>query len=301
MTTKKKGLGRGLEALLGSGATSGLEAAQSVSHLKLVDLQPGQYQPRTVMDEEGLEELAASIRVQGVIQPVLVRPLPGQVKRFEIIAGERRVRAAHRAGLEEVPVVIREVDDQSALAMALIENLQRRDLSPLEEAQGIERLIKEFGLTHEEAAQAVGRSRSATSNLLRLLALPEGILKFLREGRLEAGHARALLGLPAAQQRALAEVVVANGLSVRGVEDRVRDLMRSAPSSEKKGSRARREGSAVPADWLRMQSTLADHLGLPVSLSPRGKGGQLTVQFASTEELEGFLARVLPPEIRRSF
>ncbi|NBV88481.1 MAG: ParB/RepB/Spo0J family partition protein, partial [Betaproteobacteria bacterium] len=212
MSGKKKGLGRGLEALLGVGAGFSQDPEGRLTQLPLSALEPGQYQPRRSMDEAGLEELAQSIREQGVLQPILVRALaPGRGAggadgRYEILAGERRFQAAKRAGLDEIPVIVKALNDQAALAVALIENLQRQDLSALEEAQGISRLIEEFGLTHDQAAQAVGRSRSATSNLLRLLALPKAIQDHLAAGRLEAGHARALLPLPAAQQRALALV-----------------------------------------------------------------------------------------------
>lgn len=299
MTVKKKGLGRGLEALLGTAQPSNMAGGEQVTRLNLNQLQPGKYQPRSLMDEEGLEELAASIRAQGVIQPVLVRAVGEE--RYEIIAGERRVRAASRAGLAEVPVVIREVDDQAALAMALIENLQRRDLTPLEEARGIARLIEEFGLTHEEAAQAVGRSRSATTNLLRLLGLPEAIQEHLMSGRLEAGHARALLSLPAAHQRAIAEAAVAQQLSVREVEDRVRTLANSLEAAPNPATpKGRRSGSSAEAaaDWKRMEVLLSDELGMTVSLLPKAKGGRLLVQFNSPDELDGLLSRLLSTEAR---
>lgn len=303
MTVKKKGLGRGLEALLGSNNTTNDGGGDRVTRLSLSQLQPGKYQPRTIMDEDGLEELAASIRAQGVIQPVLVRAIADD--RFEIIAGERRVRAAHRAGLSEVPVVIREVEDQAALAMALIENLQRRDLSPLEEARGISRLIDEFGLTHEQAAEAVGRSRSATTNLLRLLSLPEAIQEHIMAGRLEAGHARAMLSLSAAHQRAIAEATVAQQLSVREVEERVRDILASVsedddetPGTRSGKAKGRNPAADAAADWKRMEALLADELGMMVTMQPKGKGGRLVVQFNSPDELDGLLARLLSSEAR---
>ncbi|NBW01000.1 MAG: ParB/RepB/Spo0J family partition protein, partial [Betaproteobacteria bacterium] len=217
---KKKGLGRGLDALLG-GASPVSSQKSAQQSLAITLLKPGKYQPRQAMNGQSLEELADSIRAQGIMQPLLVRPLgrsAAGTASYEIIAGERRFRAAQIAGLKEVPVLVREVDDQAALAMALIENLQREDLTVLEEAQGIDRLIREFGLTHEQAAKAVGRSRSATTNLLRLLQLPGPVQQLLREQTIDAGHARALLPLPAMQQRALAQRIVAEGLSVREAE-----------------------------------------------------------------------------------
>ncbi|MFM1849543.1 MAG: ParB/RepB/Spo0J family partition protein [Burkholderiaceae bacterium] len=293
---KKKGLGRGLEALLGTGGANPLTT--EVDQLPLSQIQAGQYQPRQSMDNQALQELADSIRAQGVIQPIVVRRL-GRTggPAYEIIAGERRFRAAQLAGLAQVPVVIKSADDQSALAMALIENLQRQDLSALEEAQGIARLINEFGLTHEQAAQAVGRSRSATTNLLRLLSLPEAIQQHLRDGLLEAGHARVLLGLPAAAAKALAQIAVAQKLSVREVEARARRLALSDPKSAGKASKAGQDRArAGQADWDRMQEDLADALGLTVRLTPKGKagGGELKVQFSSSEEFQGLLDRLMP-------
>ena len=293
---KKKGLGRGLEALLGTGGANPLTT--EVDQLPLSQIQAGQYQPRQSMDNQALQELADSIRAQGVIQPIVVRRL-GRTggPAYEIIAGERRFRAAQLAGLAQVPVVIKSADDQSALAMALIENLQRQDLSALEEAQGIARLINEFGLTHEQAAQAVGRSRSATTNLLRLLSLPEAIQQHLRDGLLEAGHARVLLGLPAAAAKALAQIAVAQKLSVREVEARARRLALSDPKSAGKASKAGQDRArAGQADWDRMQEDLADALGLTVRLMPKGKagGGELKVQFSSSEEFQGLLDRLMP-------
>ncbi|MEY3971241.1 MAG: hypothetical protein RLZZ80_939 [Pseudomonadota bacterium] len=293
---KKKGLGRGLEALLGTGGANPLTT--EVDQLPLAQIQAGQYQPRQSMDSQALQELADSIRAQGVIQPIVVRRL-GRTggPAYEIIAGERRFRAAQMAGLAQVPVVIKSADDQSALAMALIENLQRQDLSALEEAQGIARLINEFGLTHEQAAQAVGRSRSATTNLLRLLSLPEAIQQHLRDGLLEAGHARVLLGLPAAAAKALAQIAVAQKLSVREVEARARRLALADPKSSGKPSKPGK-GQVGPgqADWDRMQEDLADVLGLTVRLTPKGKagGGELRVQFSSLDEFQGLLERLMP-------
>jgi len=293
---KKKGLGRGLEALLGAAMPDSEASGARDSSLMEIDisrLQAGRYQPRQVMDEEALDELAESIRSQGVIQPIVVRPIEASSSsetRYEIIAGERRFRAAQKAGLARIPAVIREVHDQVALAMALIENLQRRDLSAIEEAQGISRLISEFGLTHEQAAKAVGKSRSATSNLLRLLALSETVQTYLRDGQLEAGHARVLVTLAAPQQRALAELIVAQKLSVREVEDRARQLLGGTKRSKPKTAQS--EGAA---DWRRMEEELADQLGLVVALKPKASGGgEIRIQFSGPEEFEGLLHRLLP-------
>lgn len=305
MITRKKGLGRGLEALLGSANTSA-EAPLSNQSVPLAQLIPGRYQPRRHIDPESLQELADSIRAQGMIQPIAVRPISGDVKsagegRFEIIAGERRYRAAQSLGLSEVPVVVHEVDDQAALAMALIENLQRKDLNAMEEAQGIGRLIEEFGLTHEQAAQAVGRSRSATSNLLRLLQLPQAVQDAIRAGEIDAGHARVLVGLQPAHQRALLETIKAEGLSVREVESRARFLgpapgliQTDALLDEAKGPRGGRNqpSSKTSPDWLGMQSQLADLLGLSVRLIQKKRGGEIQIRFSSNEEFDGFFERI---------
>lgn len=290
-TQKKKGLGRGLDALLGgNGADLSGEASQKT--LAVSQLQAGKYQPRQAMDQSSLDELAESIRSQGVMQPLLVRPVGTAGQKFEIIAGERRFRAAQLAGLSEVPVIVREVDDQAALAMALIENLQRQDLTALEEAQGIDRLIQEFGLTHEQAAKAVGRSRSATTNLLRLLQLPASVQTMLRDGALDAGHARALLPLQATAQRALAERIVREQLSVRDAERLVTKLQSGSISG--KGS-AKKAGRPMSRDWVRVQEQISDGIGLPVSLRQgRGAAGEMTIRFSSLEELDGLIARLLP-------
>ncbi len=290
-TQKKKGLGRGLDALLGgNGADLSGEASQKT--LAVSQLQAGKYQPRQAMDQSSLDELAESIRAQGVMQPLLVRPVGTAGQKFEIIAGERRFRAAQLAGLSEVPVIVREVDDQAALAMALIENLQRQDLTALEEAQGIDRLIQEFGLTHEQAAKAVGRSRSATTNLLRLLQLPPSVQTMLRDGALDAGHARALLPLQATAQRALAERIVREQLSVRDAERMVTKLQSGSISG--KGA-AKKAGRPMSRDWLRVQEQISDGIGLPVSLKQgRGAAGEMTIRFSSLEELDGLITRLLP-------
>ena len=290
---KKKGLGRGLDALLGgAGPASTQKSAQQSLAISL--LKPGKYQPRQAMNGQSLEELADSIRAQGIMQPLLVRPLARSAAgaaNYEIIAGERRFRAAQIAGLKEVPVLVRDVDDQAALAMALIENLQREDLTVLEEAQGIDRLIREFGLTHEQAAKAVGRSRSATTNLLRLLQLPAPVQQLLREQTIDAGHARALLPLPAMQQRALAQRIVAEGLSVREAE-RLAAKSQATIASKKSGAKA-----APPAsrDWMRVQDQISDALGLPVVLKQaRGGRGELTIRFSNMDELDGVIALLAP-------
>ncbi|MGZ5203979.1 MAG: ParB/RepB/Spo0J family partition protein [Caldimonas sp.] len=300
MATKKpKGLGLGLEALLGptvheqpSGAASGDAETHS---LAIDQLQPGRYQPRTRVDETALHELAESIKVQGVMQPVLVRPLAGGAAgRFEIIAGERRVRAARMAGLERVPVLVRDVPDEAAAAMALIENMQREDLNPLEEARGLQRLTQEFGLTHEAAARAVGRSRSATTNLLRLLQLTDPVQQLLLAGAIEMGHARALLPLAGAEQIQSANEIVAKGLSVREAE---RLATRRATGSARQAPllRAKRQKSN---DILRLERELSDTFATPVEIrmrpagSAKGERGEIAIAFASLDELDGLLGRL---------
>ena len=298
---KKKGLGRGLDALLGGAAPSPPVAANQQT-LEMSALKPGKYQPRQDMEQESLDELADSIRAQGIMQPLLVRPLggkgstgaPGGGARFEIIAGERRYRAAKIAGLKEVPVIVREVDDQAALAMALIENLQREDLTALEEAQGIDRLIREFGLTHEMAAKAVGRSRSATSNLLRLLQLPVAVQTMLREKSIDAGHARALLPLAPAQQRALAERIARERLSVRDAE-RIASKIQATGALPTQNPSKGAGKKPQTRDWGRVQDQLSDALGLPVLLKQgRGTRGEVSIRFSNFEELDGVIERLLP-------
>jgi ParB family chromosome partitioning protein len=280
---RPKGLGRGLDALLSRADDTA--TAEALQMLPLDRIRPGRYQPRTRMDEGSLEELAQSIREQGIMQPILVRPVDGA--RFEIIAGERRWRAAQRAGLAEVPAQVRAVPDQAALAMALIENIQREDLNPLEEAQGLARLIADFGLTHEAVAKAVGRSRSAVSNLLRLRELAKPVQELLLSGQLDMGHARALLGLPDAKQVAAASRIVAHGLSVRAAE-------RLAHAYANPGRRAARHGSRrVDPDLARLTETLADALGAKVAIEPRrGGAGRLVITYTSLEELDGIVAKL---------
>jgi ParB family chromosome partitioning protein len=288
MSTNKrpKGLGRGLEALLGSDTPIETPAGAPTS-LPLTMLQAGKYQPRTRMDEASLNELAASIRAQGLMQPIVVRPVDGG--RYEIIAGERRFRASAIAGLSEVPVMVKNVPDDAALAMALIENIQREDLNPLEEAQGIQRLINEFGMTHEEAAQAVGRSRSATSNLLRLLNLAKPVQTMLMAGDVDMGHARALLAVDAATQIQLANQIHQKRLSVRETEA----LVTRTQASANLPAGGKHKAAGKGRDIQRMEEKLSDQLGLHVEVKTSAKGrGQLVVHFNSNEELEGLLLRL---------
>ena len=277
-----KGLGRGLDALLGSEPQAA--AAAGPQQLPIERLQPGRYQPRTRMDADALAELADSIRAQGVIQPILVRPAGGD--RYEIIAGERRFRAAQMAGLAEVPVTVRDVPDEAALAMALIENIQREDLNPLEEAQGVQRLVREFTFTHEQAAAAIGRSRSATSNLLRLLNLAAPVQEMLMEGRLDMGHARALLAVDAATQVQLGHQIVLKGLSVREAEALVARTQRAQSSA----------GRAAPArsrDLERLEEELSDALAATVRLQVDARGkGRVVIQVSGLDQLDGIVARL---------
>ena len=296
VTKKPKGLGLGLEALLGPRVKEAGDAPAAINDglphvLKLAQLQPGKYQPRTRMDEGSLYELAESIKAQGVMQPILVRSVGAD--RYEIIAGERRTRAAKLAGLDEVPVLVRDVPDESAAAMALIENIQREDLNPLEEAQGLKRLTDEFGLTHEMAAQAVGRSRSAASNLLRLLHLTEPVQQMLMAGDIDMGHARALLPLAGAQQILHATEIVAKKLSVREAEKLV---ARASASSGRQAPllRARHE---KPRDLQRIEQELSDALTAAVDIrikkrTKRGEQGEVAISFGSLDELNGLLNRL---------
>lgn len=291
MATKKlKGLGRGLDALLGGDAHDTPAApAGSPSTLAVTRIQAGKYQPRTRMDDGSLSELAASIKSQGIMQPVLVRPIAGAGEvGYEIIAGERRFRAAQLAGLEEIPVLVREVDDQNAAAMALIENIQREDLNPLEEAQGIARLISEFDFTHEQAAHAVGRSRSAVSNLLRLVNLAQPVQTMLMAGDIDMGHARALLAVDAASQIALANHVIAKRLSVRETEKLVARTL-----EEQNAPAAAPRQKEKSGDIVRLEEELSDRLATPVAfkMGPKGKG-QMIIDFADLDILESVLTRL---------
>jgi ParB family chromosome partitioning protein len=291
MATKKlKGLGRGLDALLGGDAHDTPAApAGAPSTLPVSRIQAGKYQPRTRMDDGSLSELAASIKSQGIMQPVLVRPIDGNgTVGYEIIAGERRFRAAQLAGLEEIPVLVREVDDQNAAAMALIENIQREDLNPLEEAQGIARLISEFDFTHEQAANAVGRSRSAVSNLLRLVNLAQPVQTMLMAGDIDMGHARALLAVDAASQIALANQVIAKRLSVRETEKLV---ARTLEEQNAPAATARQKEKS--GDIVRLEEELSDRLATPVVFKMGQKGkGQMIIDFADLDVLESVLARL---------
>ena len=280
---KQKGLGRGLDALLAGNETQGREQQRS---LAVGNLQPGKYQPRTKMDNASLEELAASIRVQGLMQPILVRPIGDALGEdsFEIIAGERRWRAAQMAGLTEVPTLIREIPDESALAMALIENIQRENLNPLEEAQGLQRLVDEFSMTHQEAADAVGRSRPAASNLLRLLQLVPPVQDLLMRGEIDMGHARALLPLSSALQIQVAQRVAQKGMSVRDTERAVQLALK--PPKEPVAKKPDR-------DVLRLQEELSDLLGAQVEIRTNQKGaGKIQIDFGDLDQLEGILQRL---------
>ncbi|SIP92831.1 chromosome segregation DNA-binding protein [Janthinobacterium sp. TND4EL3] len=293
MATKKlKGLGRGLDALLGGGGGDFASPdTTQPSNLPVSQMQAGKYQPRTRMDEGALNELAASIKAQGLMQPILVRPigqdtLSGLVK-YEIIAGERRFRASQLAGLTEVPVLVRDVDDLAAAAMALIENIQREDLNPLEEAQGIHRLIADFSFTHEQAATALGRSRSAVSNLLRLMNLASPVQTMLMAGDIDMGHARALLAVDAATQITLANQVVAKRLSVRETEKLVTRTVEEAANPVEPRQKEK------SGDIARLEEELSDALATPVVFKMGNKGrGQLVIDFADLDVLDGLLTRL---------
>jgi len=285
MNTKKPRLGRGLDALLGGALEAAASNKEELRRLPVEMLQRGKYQPRTHMDQERLAELAASIKAQGVVQPIVVRELTSG--NYEIIAGERRWRAAQMAGLDTVPAVIRKIPDEAAIAIALIENIQREDLNPVEEAGALQRLIQEFRMTHQQIADSVGRSRAAVTNLLRLLSLNEEVRQMLDDGKMDMGHARALLALNGASQGQAARRVVEERLSVRETEDLVRKLLeKSAPA--RKPARA-----SIDPDIRRLQERLSERLGARVHISHNQKGkGKLTIDYNSSEELEGILARI---------
>ena len=281
---RPKGLGRGLDALL-AGSDDTATSGESLQTLSLDRVRPGKYQPRSKMDAASLAELALSIKEQGVMQPILVRPVEGGS--FEIVAGERRWRAAQQAGLREIPALVKNVPDQSALAVALIENIQREDLNPLEEAKGLQRLIDEFGLTQEAAAKAVGRSRSAVSNLLRLNALAPPVQEYLLAGNIEMGHARALLALPVAQQSGAAARIVSDAMSVRDTERLVHALLKPAKRA------ARRRKPAFDADTARLENDLAERLGAVVHIEPGRQGaGRVVIRYATLEQLDGIVERL---------
>ena len=294
MAAKKRGLGRGLDELLGISTTTEMSStptsgeAQTGGDLRALPvdvIQKGRYQPRHEIAQEALQELADSIRAQGVVQPVVVRPLPEDKTKYELIAGERRWRAAQLAGLHEIPAVVRNVPDQAAMAMGLIENIQREELNPIEEAAALQRLIEEFGLTHQQTAEAVGRSRAAVSNLLRLLTLEPKVKLMLEARQLEMGHARALLALLGSIQIQAAEQVVARGLSVRETERLVRRLQQ--PATPKKTSQE------VDPDIRRFQDDLSEKLAAKVQIqhSPKGKG-KMTIFYNSLDELDGILEHI---------
>lgn len=277
---KLKGLGRGLDALL-AGDVETVSANDTPNTLSVSQLQPGKYQPRTHMDQASLASLADSIRAQGIMQPILVRRVADD--KYEIIAGERRWRASQLAGLSEVPVLVREIPDESALAMALIENIQRENLNPLEEAQGIQRLINEFDMTHQAAADAVGRSRSVVTNLLRLQNLNKNVQEMLMQGQLDMGHARALLSLPEAKQIMAAEQIAQKQLSVREAEKLVKQL--SAEPQQK-------APKAVDRDVLRLQEDLSELLGATVEIRAGSKGkGEVKIHYGSLDQLDALIER----------
>ncbi len=280
MAKPMRGLGRGLDALLAD--TRMEDTGDALLRLAVTMLQPGRYQPRSRMDQDALTELAASIKTQGLMQPILVRPVVNG--NYEIIAGERRWRAAQLAGLAEVPVVVRSVPDEAALAMALIENIQREDLNALEEAQGIQRLIDEFGMTHESAATALGRSRSAVSNLLRLLQLPEPVRDMLHRGEIDMGHGRALLSLTVIQQLDVARKIVDRSLSVRETEKLVQDMLNPQPTPAPRQS---------DPDVQRLEQEVAERIGAKVQIRAGKKGnGSITIDYGSLEQLDALLERL---------
>lgn len=287
---KLKGLGRGLDALL-AGDMGSVGTADSLLMLKVEQLRPGKYQPRSYMDDAALQTLADSIKSQGIMQPILVRHIDDE--RYEIIAGERRWRASQIAGLEDVPVLVREIADESALAMALIENIQRENLNPLEEAQGIKRLIDEFAMTHEKAADAVGRSRVAVSNLLRLLTLTAAVQEMLMHGKLDMGHARTLIGLSGAHQVMLAEQIVQNNYSVREAESLVKKHNDKIQNPVQEASLKSGHKTTVNHDVLRLQTALSDKLGAVVSIKAGANGaGSMKINYANLDQLDEIIAKI---------
>ena len=283
---KPKGLGRGLDALLASD-NEDAQSTDALRTLNVAQLQPGKYQPRSYMDDAALQTLADSIRSQGIMQPILVRPInsASAADKYEIIAGERRWRASQIAGIDTVPVLVREIADESALAMALIENIQRENLNPLEEAQGVKRLIDEFAMTHEKAAEAVGRSRAAVSNLLRLLTLTHVVQELLMQNKLDMGHARALIGLDAAQQILLANKIISQNLSVREVESLVKKLGAETHAKPHKVTPNR--------DVLTLQNNLSEKIGAVVSISAKANGaGMLKISYSNLDQLDDIIAKM---------
>ncbi len=279
--TKAKGLGRGLDALL-SGEQDSAPQADQLSSLSVNLLQPGKYQPRTFMDNAALESLAESIRAQGIMQPIVVRKV--NADKYEIVAGERRWRAAQLAGLSQVPVIIRDIPDEAALAMALIENIQREDLNPIEEAHGLQKLIQEFAMTHDAVAKAVGRSRSAVSNTLRLLNLHDKVQQLLSSNQLDMGHARALLSLDSGQQISLANQIVMQQLSVRDAEALVKKTAQKPSAAVKPATKSR--------DVLALQESLAEKIGFPILIECNAKGaGTLKVKFSTLDQLDQIIKK----------
>ncbi len=285
-TIKKKGLGRGLEALLGANDKSAANNAGGVAMLQISQLQAGKYQPRKNMVDASLQELSESIKEQGIMQPLLVRSVASG--KYEIIAGERRFRAATMAGLKEVPVLIKQANDQATAAMALIENMQREDLNALEEANGLARLIEEFGYTHDKAAQAVGKSRSAVSNLLRLIQLAKPVQLMLAKGEIDMGHARALLPLEAAAKVSLAQKIIIQKLSVREAEQMATKLVLNKTQV---GSSKKAKIKEDP-DLRQLQEKLSDQLNLAVEIKQKRRGGEISIKFSQFDELDGFLKRL---------
>jgi len=285
MATKKSALGKGLDALLSTNLLTETTANfEALNYLDLDKLTPGQYQPRQEMDQEALAALADSIRAQGVVQPIVVRQLTNQ--QYEIIAGERRWRAAKLAGLTQIPAIVRDLNDEATLAVALVENIQRENLNPLEEAIALQRLMQEFSLTHQEAARVVGKSRVSVSNLLRLLSLENDVKQMLLTGDIDMGHARALLALEGAQQRHTAQLIVANGLSVRDAEQLIRDIL-NPPAKTKKTT------VKVDPDIKHLQQQLTDTLCAKVNILHQNTGkGKLVIQYNTLDELEGILSHI---------
>ena len=277
---KQKGLGRGLDALL-AGDMESVSSDDALRMLSISQMQPGKFQPRSYMDDVALQTLADSIKTQGIMQPILVRQISSDI--YEIIAGERRWRASQIAGLDEVPVLVRDIADESALAMALIENIQRENLNPLEEAQGIKRLIDEFAMTHEKAAEAVGRSRVAVSNILRLLTLSHPVQEMLLQNKLDMGHARALIGLDAAQQILLANKIVKLNLSVRDAENLAKQEQAPKPNKQK---------ISANHDVLSLQDSLSDKLGAKVNIAAKANGsGTLKISYSNLDQLDDIISK----------
>ena len=286
-----RGLGRGLDSLL-AGDMGSVGEADSLLILKVEQLQPGKYQPRSYMDDAALQTLAESIKSQGIMQPILVRHIDDE--RYEIIAGERRWRASQMAGLEEVPVLVREIADESALAMALIENIQRENLNPLEEAQGIKRLIDEFDMTHEKAALAVGRSRVAVSNLLRLLSLSAPVQDMLMHGKIDMGHARTLIGLSGAQQVMLAEQIVQNNFSVRDAETLVKKHQAVEAANKSSTGQKVSQKTKQNRDVLSLEQALSEKLGASVTIKAAANGsGTLKINYANLDQLDEFVSKMM--------